>query len=120
MMRWSEEVVLLQEEMRQILETCRWEMRDWARKGAESVDSEDQGINEGQAAYARRQVLLRLKWINRCEYLWRNIPELLARGASALEDDQIILPTLDNDGKLVAVKEPREKNSRGREDYFFD
>lgn len=107
MMRWTEEVTLLQEEMRRIVAFLEWEVADWTKKA--EVEKSDLELREGKAAYAIRQASLRSKWISQCLHKWRNIPRLLQLAAGALEDPNVILPTLDNNGKFVVVKEKAKR-----------
>ena len=56
--RWSEEVALLKEEMRRVLESLKWKSNDWLRKGcpeAISALSTCPYQLEGLRAYASRQ-----------------------------------------------------------------
>lgn len=56
--RWNEEVLLLQEEMRRVLEFLKWKSRDWLRKGGDQVVSSLTICPlqlEGLRAYACRQ-----------------------------------------------------------------
>ena len=55
---WNEEVLLLREEMRRILEFLKWKSRDWLRKGNNQVVSSLTSCPlqlEGLRAYASQQ-----------------------------------------------------------------
>ncbi|KAF8449453.1 hypothetical protein L210DRAFT_3609687 [Boletus edulis BED1] len=56
--RWTEEVVLLVEEQRRVLEFLRWQESWWLIKEAE-VDTSDLSLKEGLSAYALRQAALK-------------------------------------------------------------
>ncbi|KAG1794813.1 uncharacterized protein HD556DRAFT_1474044, partial [Suillus plorans] len=59
-MRWTEEVELLKEEMRRILQFLEWDAQRWDERGLENT-LEDAGEDEreGRMAYAKRQASLR-------------------------------------------------------------
>ncbi|KAG1836417.1 hypothetical protein F4604DRAFT_1886055 [Suillus subluteus] len=59
-MRWAEEVELLKEEMRRILQFLEWDAQRWDERGLENM-LEDAGEDEreGRMAYANRQASLR-------------------------------------------------------------
>ncbi|KAG1864826.1 hypothetical protein F4604DRAFT_1683248 [Suillus subluteus] len=59
-MRWAEEVELLKEEMRRILQFLEWDVQRWDKRGLENT-LEDAGEDEreGRMAYANRQASLR-------------------------------------------------------------
>ncbi|KAG0693373.1 hypothetical protein DFH29DRAFT_985500 [Suillus ampliporus] len=59
-MRWAEEVELLKEEMRRILQFLEWDAQRWDERGLENT-LEDAGEDErkGRMAYAKRQASLR-------------------------------------------------------------
>ncbi|KAG6847818.1 hypothetical protein H0H93_005714 [Arthromyces matolae] len=58
MMRWSEEVELLKEEMRRILEFLSWEGNQWLAR-AKIIIGSDVLEQEGRAAYAQSQAAIR-------------------------------------------------------------
>jgi hypothetical protein len=53
-MRYAEEIDLVEEEMRRVLQFLRWR-RDWWEARAELRIQVDGAFQEGQAAYARKQ-----------------------------------------------------------------
>ena len=53
-MRWSEEVLLLQEEMRRVMAYHAWRARWWDDQSMRSFGLSDE-LTEGLAAYAQRQ-----------------------------------------------------------------
>ncbi|KAG0708157.1 hypothetical protein DFH29DRAFT_979482 [Suillus ampliporus] len=59
-MHWAEEVELLKEEMRRILQFLEWDAQHWDERGLENT-LEDAGEDEreGRMAYAKRQASLR-------------------------------------------------------------
>ncbi|KAG2122502.1 hypothetical protein DEU56DRAFT_873615 [Suillus clintonianus] len=70
-MRWAEEVELLHEEMRRVLQFLRWYAGWWYEKGQDcthggTADSD----NEGPVAYALRQAQLRHDLADHFEKMW--------------------------------------------------
>ena len=61
--RWSEELQLLQEEMRRVLEYCSWKARWWRSRYVERPGV-DAGVKSGLMAYAEKQTVVfeRLGW----------------------------------------------------------
>jgi hypothetical protein len=59
-MRWAEEVELLKEEMRRILQFFEWHAQCWDEHGLEDAlhDVVDDDEREGRFAYAKRQASL--------------------------------------------------------------
>lgn len=55
--RWSEEVRLLQEEMRRVLEYCTWKAAWWRSREVERADV-DSAVVSGLAAYAEKQAVI--------------------------------------------------------------
>lgn len=67
--RWCEEVTLLQEEMRRVLRSLRWEEEEWQRRA--NITSEmAHDIVHGRRSYAIRQMLSRRRTRESFEALW--------------------------------------------------
>jgi hypothetical protein len=79
-MHWSEEVVLLLEEMRRVLVFMKWQARWWDAQGVRWVglDAEQQ---EGLVGYARHQASIRRRMLKRCKYVWRFAHQAVRLGA---------------------------------------
>lgn len=56
--RWSEEVILLQEEMRRVLEYFSWKAAWWRSKGKLRQNSVDISLLSGLTAYSEKQALV--------------------------------------------------------------
>jgi hypothetical protein len=67
-MRWEEEVYLLQEETRRILQFFEWEALRWDGRVAASTD--EVADCESRIAYARRQASLRRRLAQRFQDMW--------------------------------------------------
>ncbi|KAJ7572380.1 hypothetical protein C8J56DRAFT_1068899 [Mycena floridula] len=65
--RWSEELVLLIEEMRRVLETFSWQANWW--KGQQNHRKVDHALSEGLNAYARRQAVMKEELSRQFQYL---------------------------------------------------
>lgn len=103
-MRFSEEVELLNEEMRRVLaflewEACRWEERAtervWMQVPATTVDtttsatmpvSPEGALNEGLRAYAQRQAAIRRKLFTRFSEQWHDVPTFIRSWNDRLGD----------------------------------
>jgi hypothetical protein len=84
-MRWSEEVLLLREEMRRVLafldwHACWWEDRRTARRGLMPE------VAEGMVAYASKQAQIRRSIRSSFDHLWRNSDEFISLGIGADND----------------------------------
>ncbi|KAJ7079699.1 hypothetical protein C8R44DRAFT_754580 [Mycena epipterygia] len=81
-MRWAEEVDLLEEEMRRILQFLRWEAGWWlSQVGRRGLEEGPQA--EGEAAYALRQSGLRSAHCEKFAEMWTDLPELIRIGRAA-------------------------------------
>lgn len=89
-MRWSEEVDLLQEEMRRVLAFLKWNANWWQQQGGDLMHEKDEATRAGMIAYRARQAALRTSLHARFEYLWRNsqvlVASLTAEGEVAIDD----------------------------------
>ncbi|KAJ8700507.1 hypothetical protein PTI98_003522 [Pleurotus ostreatus] len=77
-LRWSEEVLLLQEEMRRVLAFLRWQAEWW--KGQICDDESIPGpevLREGLNAYARQQANVRTRLAGSFEARWACVPQFL-------------------------------------------
>jgi hypothetical protein len=72
-MRWSEEVLLVQEEMRRVLEYMSWFSNWWTSHATVPSVSHDPYLAEGLTAYATKQADLRLSFRNHFEMLWKDV-----------------------------------------------
>ncbi|KAG1851077.1 hypothetical protein DFJ58DRAFT_716740 [Suillus subalutaceus] len=72
-MRWAEEVELLKEEMRRILQFLEWDAQHWDERSLENT-LEDAGEDEreGRMAYAKRQASLRRMLAESFKTSWTN------------------------------------------------
>ncbi|KAG1846721.1 hypothetical protein C8R48DRAFT_750579 [Suillus tomentosus] len=75
--RWSEEVMLLLEEMRRVLAFLTWQVEWWS--GLSSARHFERLADvEGSAAYAKRQSALRESMLKKFEQLWKIVPAIVA------------------------------------------
>lgn len=80
--RWTEEVELLQEEMRRVLAFLQWQSDWWKTRGGDLSHVPDDTIRAGMIAYRERQAQLRLDMRERFKSLWRGSDELVKTLAS--------------------------------------
>ena len=71
-MRWSEEVLLVQEEMRRVLDFMSW-YADWWTSHAAFPSIHDPELAEGLTAYATKQADLRLSLRSHFGILWKDV-----------------------------------------------
>ncbi|KAJ6608385.1 hypothetical protein B0H10DRAFT_2068058 [Mycena sp. CBHHK59/15] len=82
--RWSEEVDLLEEEMRRILQFLTWRA-DWWMTRIDLRGLPDGAQREGETAYAARQAALQRDLHKSFTFKWKGLAELI-RGGRAGED----------------------------------
>lgn len=71
-MRWSEEVLLLLEEMRRVIAYHEWHADWWEELAFTRLDLSPAN-EEGLAAYTFRQAAIRRTIHNDCQHFWRNV-----------------------------------------------
>lgn len=76
LMRWKEEVQLLQEEMRRVIAWYEWKATWWENKASERVDG-DEDILRGVVAYSHKQADIVRRMAQHCAEIW--IPILRAK-----------------------------------------
>ncbi|OJT08336.1 hypothetical protein TRAPUB_763 [Trametes pubescens] len=77
--RWSEEVELLQEEMRRVVAYHDWAAQQW-RDRVDKLENDNPAYREGANAYALRQTSIRESIRNFCQTSWRYVPDWVALG----------------------------------------
>ncbi|KAJ7120591.1 hypothetical protein C8R43DRAFT_1136756 [Mycena crocata] len=85
-LRWTEEIDLLEEEMRRIVQFLSWRSEWWEGR-VDLRQLQDGPQREGETAYARRQAKLQVDTRARFLELWKDLPALIQTGraeASAL------------------------------------
>lgn len=85
-MRWSEEVLILREEMRRVREFLQWHATWWREKAHQVRDDITQEHAEGMFAYASRQEYIRQHIRDSFDTLWQGSKELAATGIGASND----------------------------------
>ncbi|KAK7030161.1 CxC2 domain-containing protein [Favolaschia claudopus] len=115
--RWTEEVDLLEEEMRRVLEFLKWKAEWWTSLigQREFLSDED---DEGFLAYAHRQSRIQIDLRARFEGNWRDVPRFIEMGRESVaefseeegegggdsddEDEDAPVPEVPRYGHLVA------------------
>ncbi|KAJ7018761.1 hypothetical protein C8F04DRAFT_1277227 [Mycena alexandri] len=102
-LRQSEQLDLLEEEMRRILQFLRWRAEWWdARAGQRPHAPEDEAeavpgvayapkhpaYTEGNVAYAKRQAAILRTRAQQFEEMWVDAPDFISMGRTALGDDE--------------------------------
>jgi hypothetical protein len=88
-LRWSEEVKLLQEEMRRVLAFLEWRAGWWAARGlsmAAACSMKPTPYIEGLLAYSARQANIQRALANRFTDMWSIVPRIL-ENSDVLEDN---------------------------------
>jgi hypothetical protein len=86
-MRWSEEVLLLWEEMRRVLQFLEWHAHWW--EGRQTLhDGSSPELAEGMSAYACKQANIRRSIRTSFKHLWHRSDEFKTLGIGA--NDEIL------------------------------
>ncbi|KAJ7709422.1 hypothetical protein B0H16DRAFT_1745825 [Mycena metata] len=83
-LRWTEEIDLLEEEMRRILQFLAWRSEWWMDR-VESRGLAERAQLEGETAYALRQAVFHADLAEHFATLWVGLPELIRRGRDGVE-----------------------------------
>jgi hypothetical protein len=111
--RWREELILLEEEMRRVLEYCGWKAR-WWRERVTPVRPESRGsispeLAEGLRAYALEQVHREEQWATRWERKWAPVrarADLVLRdGLADVTEDLLVLLEVELDDEAAEEEE---------------
>ena len=81
-MRWSEEVLLVHEEMRRVLDYMSWFVNWWTSHAVVPSITHDPYLSEGLTAYAAKQADLKLSLRNHFKMMWKDVQ-------SWLDDNQV-------------------------------
>lgn len=73
--RWEEEVVLLDEEMRRVLEYCSWKADWWMQQAHGGRQVESPVLKEGMKAYAAEQAHQENRMAETFASKWRSVQE---------------------------------------------
>ncbi|TFY51020.1 hypothetical protein EVJ58_g10780 [Rhodofomes roseus] len=86
--RWLEEIELILEEMRRVVQYHGWKHHSWTARADARPDLDDD-YREGLSAYAHRQAEIRVTMCGTCTRAWRCVSELVSKGLSMTdgEDD---------------------------------
>ncbi len=101
--RAAEEVLLLREEMRRVIEFLKWKSKWWVSRV--EYQSEDGDMAEGLCAYAHKQASLQNSLSQHFQSAWKTLLEELS-----IDDSQ---PTVRSDG--IDDDSDREENPVSRE-----
>jgi hypothetical protein len=103
-MRYREEVDLLEEEMRRVLQFLRWRAEWWRQLSPLRADVQTEpALREGHTAYAERQAKIFEKLHDRFQGLWKDVPRFLegarATYATMEPDEDDVDPDSDEEGQ---------------------
>ena len=70
--RWEEEVILLQEEMRRVVQFLEWKSRDWFSRVDARADTVAPAVRAGISAYAKKQGYIFLNLAIRFSQRWHS------------------------------------------------
>lgn len=103
---WAEDLLLVQEEMRRVLETFKYQANWWENQNGRRTGISSEVI-EGLSAYACKQASLRRALHSSFFSLWSNAPEL----ASLTKGAEIELLGLNLDANTGILNPPRSNDS---------
>jgi hypothetical protein len=83
-MRWTEEVALLEEEMRRIKQFLRWCSGWWGTQVGRRADKVDAVQLEGDTAYARRQADIQSRLCVAFETKWADLADAISLGRAGV------------------------------------
>ncbi|KAJ7807698.1 hypothetical protein B0H14DRAFT_3091221 [Mycena olivaceomarginata] len=86
--RWREELILLEEEMRRVLEFCSWKARWWDERVESRSDSVTPELVEGLRAYTLVQAVRERAWEAQWRAKWAAAREQLVPLEVELEDEE--------------------------------
>ena len=96
-MRWTEEISLVQEEMRQVCAYLTWYANWWSNHAnVGHMKQYDPFLSEGLAAYAERQAHLRMSLQRLFEDLWKDV-EAWVTGEKLFDSGQTLDAEDDDD-----------------------
>jgi hypothetical protein len=95
-MRWAEEVILLQEEMRRVLAYLEWRAAWWLDRGSSmaAACAASSPYREGLVAYSTHQADIQRALIMRFEEMWRIVPTVI-KSACAGDASEVSAPLSD-------------------------
>ena len=70
--RWSEELLIVQEEMRRVLAFLTWKSSWWIEEAHKRV-TDDPGVRDGIRAYANKQAVIQTRMAGRCAQHWLRV-----------------------------------------------
>lgn len=83
--RWAEEVELLQEEMRRVIQYHDWASRQWLER-VDQDPSKAADYRDGANAYAYRQAAVRAQMRNHCQRSWQYVGDWVNLVEASSED----------------------------------
>ncbi|KAJ7351942.1 hypothetical protein DFH08DRAFT_693867, partial [Mycena albidolilacea] len=112
--RWTEEVDLVEEEMRRVLEFQRWKAEWWiSLVDQHLLAANDQILREGCTAYTCRQSRMQLDLRRRFEENWKDLPRYIQLGRDSLGQ---IPPESADDSAAAAGGEQEEEGGEEEEE----
>ncbi|KAJ7033047.1 hypothetical protein C8F04DRAFT_958139, partial [Mycena alexandri] len=108
-LRWTEEIDLLEEEMRRIRQFLVWRS-EWWMDQVESRGLAETAQLEGETAYALRQAVFHADLCERFATMWVGLPELIRRGREAASNAEETAPS------AAGVDESEEEDGEDGED----
>jgi hypothetical protein len=85
-MRWSEELELLNEERRRVLQTFERTAFIWDGRAGNKIETDDRALAEGRSAFARKQARMFRGIRSRCAQAWSDIPIYLESFGDKFDD----------------------------------
>ena len=137
MMRWKEEFLLVQEEMRHVIEYLRWRAAWWCEQSSLRVHAEPT-VSSGISGYANKQSAICSRIAKECAWYW--LPRLKSKGITpswashfpSLSDIPPLIPPISKSNvdseievdlevdEVDDSEDDRDLDDDGDEDFYLD
>jgi hypothetical protein len=108
MTRWKEELLLVQEEMRRVIDYLRWRGEWWRKRSSLRTHSDDT-ISSGISGYANKQAVICSRIAGQCACYW--LPRLKSKGITPSWESHILNQESGNMGDIEVDLEDEEYDS---------
>lgn len=114
--RWEEEVLLLREEMRRVLQFLLWSSHQWVSRvtGAQSITREP-ALLDGLRIYAHKQSAITLRLESHFRFLWKD-PLHDTEDVTRDQDDRLAQELLDADEEMEPLGDEEEEGGGAEAD----
>ncbi|KAJ7437712.1 hypothetical protein FB451DRAFT_1193107 [Mycena latifolia] len=114
--RWTEDVVLVEEEMRQTIEFGYWAAAEWQLRASRRTGEVSKEVREGLVAYAREQSKREVDTCEKLQTQWAGIRakgQVYLTGEALATVEEVVIP-------LEQEEEREEEEDLGRDEFVDD